>query len=130
MKEFLIKRVIKSRDLSSWLDSKKSMQYDFDKQDRFPVRIIYKTYSIYKDEEGKYLELYKDIYGYKRYQGDKFNDPDLVFLTTKENLIKEYREKIGNELPDERLNQLIDYALNHCEEYEKYNIEDLLNKLR
>jgi len=130
MKEFIIKRVIKSKDLSSWLDSKKSMQFDFDKQDRFPVRIIYKTYNIFKEEDGNYIELYKDIYGYKNYTGDKFNDRSLVFLTSKENLIKEYREKIGNDIPEDRLNQLIDYVIKHCEEYETYDINKILNQLR
>jgi hypothetical protein len=126
MKEFVIKRIIKSRDLSSWLDSRKSMQYDFDKQDRFPVKIIYKTYSIFKDEAGKHLELYKDIYGYKNYSGGKFNNASLVFLTTKENLIKEYKEKIGSDISDEKLGQLFEYAIKHCEEYERYNIDELL----
>ena len=128
MKEFVLKRIIKSKDLTSWLDSKRTMQFDFDKQDRFPVRIIYKTYSIYKDETGKYIELYKDIYGYKNYHGDKFNDENLVFLTTKENMVKEYKQKIGNDITDEKLNSLIEYAIKHCDEYEKYNIEDLLSK--
>jgi|WetSurMetagenome_2_1015567.scaffolds.fasta_scaffold60115_2 hypothetical protein len=130
MKEFLIKRVIKSKDLSSWLDSKRSMQYDFEKQDRFPVRIIYKTYNIFKEENGNYVELYRDIYGYKNYNGDKFNDRSLVFLTSKENLIKEYREKIGNDIPEDRLNQLIDYVMKHCEEYETYDINKILEQLR
>jgi hypothetical protein len=130
MKEFIIKRVIKSRDLSSWLNSKKSMQFDFDKQDRFPVRIIYKTYNIFKEDDGKYVELYKDIYGYKKYDGDKFNDHSLVFLTSKENLIKEYKEKIGNDLSEDRLNQLVEYIIKHCEEYETYDIDKILNQLR
>ena len=64
MKEFLIKRVIKSKDLSGWIDSKRSMTYDFDKVDRFPVRIIYKTYMIDRDDNGLFVELYKDIYNY------------------------------------------------------------------
>jgi len=130
MKEFIIKRVIKSRDLSSWLNSKKSMQFDFDKQDRFPVRIIYKTYNIFKEENGNYVELYKDIYGYKKYDGDKFNDRSLVFLTSKENLIKEYKEKIGGNISEDRLNQLVDYIIKHCEEYETYDIDKILEQLR
>lgn len=111
MKEFLIKRVIKSKDLSYWLYSKRSMQFDFDKQDRFPVRIIYKTYNIFYDEDGRYIELYKDIYNYRNYSGDKFNNPSLVFTTTRDNLFKEYRTKIGYDIPDERLYQLIDYVM-------------------
>jgi hypothetical protein len=129
MKEFLIKRVIKSKDLSSWFDSEKTMQYDFEKQDRFPVRIIYKTYNIFKEEDGNYIELYKDIYGYKNNSGDKFNNPSLVFLTTKENLITEYKEKIGDNITEDRLNQLIDYVIKHCKEYERYDISSLLNRL-
>lgn len=130
MKEFIIKRVIKSKDLSGWLGSKKSMQYEIEKPDRFPVRIIYKTYNIYKDENGKYVELYKDIYNYKNYKGDKFNDPNLVFLTTKENLIKEYRTNIGNDIPDDKLNKLVDYILNNCDEYETYDINKILPLLQ
>ena len=30
MKEFILKRVVKSKDLTSWVKSKKSMTYDFD----------------------------------------------------------------------------------------------------
>lgn len=130
MKEFIIKRVIKSKDLTSWLDSKRSMQFDFEKQDRFPVRIIYKTYNIYKEEGGKYIELYKDIYGYRNYSGDRYNNSSLVFTTTKENLIKEYRAKIGNDIPDDRLNQLVEYVIKHCEEYETYDINKILDQLR
>jgi hypothetical protein len=130
MKEFILKRVIKSKDLTSWLDSKRSMQFDFDKQDRFPVRIIYKTYKIYKDEDGKYIELYRDIYGYRNGSGDKFNNASLVFTTTKENLFKEYRKNIGNDIPDDRLNLLIEYAMKHCDEYETYDIDKILNQIR
>ena len=129
MKEFIIKRIIKSKDLSFWLDSKKSMQFEFDKQDRFPVRIIYKTFSFDKDENGAFVELYRDVYNYKRNPStDKFNNNDLVFLTTKENLLKEYRQKIGNDLNDEKLNILIDYVIKNCGEYEKYYLSELLNK--
>ena len=130
MKEFIIKRVIKSRDLTSWIDSKKTMQFDFNKQDRFPVRITYKTYNIFKEETGNFLELYRDIYGYNKSRNDKFNDFDLTFLSTKQNLMKEYRDKIGNDINDEKLEQLIDYALKHCDEYEKYNISALLDALK
>lgn len=130
MKEFILKRVIKSKDLTSWLDSKRTMQFDFDKQDRFPVRIYYKTYNIYKEDGAKYLELYKDIYGYKKYQGDKYNDFNLTFLTTKENLIKEYKEKIGNDLSDEKLGALMEFVLKNCDEYEKYNISTLLEQIK
>jgi len=130
MKEFILKRVIKSRDLTSWLDSKRSMQFDFDKQDRFPVKIIYKTYNIYKEDGNSYIELYKDIYGYRNSRGDKYNDFSLTFLTTKENLMKEYREKIGSDLNDEKLGALIDYAMKHCDEYEKYNISTLLEQIK
>jgi len=67
MKEFIIKRVIKSEDLSGWMDSKRSMTFEFADIDRFPVRIIYKTFMVNKDESGPYIELYQDIYNYKKF---------------------------------------------------------------
>jgi hypothetical protein len=127
MKEFIIRRVVKSKDLSYWFDSQKTMSYDFEDSERFPVNIIYKTYCFGKDENGAYVELYKDIYNYRNRNNInlKYNNPELVFLTTKENLIKEYRTRIGNEMSDEELNKLIDYITSHCKEYERYYLDEL-----
>ena len=127
MKEFIIHRIIKSEDLSFWLDSKKTMSYEIEKQDRFPITIIYKTYWFDIDEKGAYVELYKDIYNYKNKSNisEKFNNQDLVFLTTAENLKKEYREKIGNGLSDEALDVLVNRIMKTCDEYERYYLDDL-----
>jgi hypothetical protein len=127
MKEFLIKRVIKSKDLSGWIDSKRSMSYDFDRIDRFPVRIVYKTYTIDKDENGLFVELYKDVYNYSNSRNidTKWNREELVTLTTRDNLFNEFKLKSKGELTDERLNQLVDYVLNKLDTYEKYYIKDL-----
>jgi len=127
MKEFLIKRVIKSKDLSGWMDSKRSMTYDFDRVDRFPVRIIYKTYMIDRDDNGLFVELYKDIYNYSNSRNidTKWNKEELVALTTRENLIKEFELKAKGELNDEKINQLVDFVLKDLDTYERYYIKEL-----
>jgi hypothetical protein len=127
MKEFLIKRVIKSRDLSDWIGSKRSMTYDFAKIDRFPVRIIYKTYTIGRDEKGLFVELYKDIYNYSNTRNidTKWNAEELITLTTKENLFSEFKAKAKDELTEERLNLLVDFVLQKLDTYERYYINEL-----
>lgn len=127
MKEFLIKRVIKSRDLSDWIGSKRSMTYDFAKIDRFPVRIIYKTYTIGRDEKGLFVELYKDIYNYSNTRNidTKWNAEELITLTTKENLFSEFKAKAKGELTEERLNLLVDFVLQKLDTYERYYINEL-----
>jgi hypothetical protein len=127
MKEFLIKRVIKSRDLSDWIGSKRSMTYDFAKIDRFPVRIIYKTYTIGRDEKGLFVELYKDIYNYSNTRNidTKWNAEELITLTTKENLFSEFKAKAKDELTEERLNLLVDFILQKLDTYERYYINEL-----
>ncbi len=127
MKEFLIKRVIKSKDLSSWMDSKRSMTYDFEKIDRFPVRIIYKTYMIDRDEKGLFVELYKDIYNYSNSSNisAKWNDESLITLSTKDNLKSEFKAKSKGEIPDDKLDTLVDYVLKRLDTYERYYIKDL-----
>jgi len=127
MKEFLIKRVIKSKDLSSWLGSTRSMTYDFDKIDRFPVRIIYKTFNIDKDEKGLYVELYNDVYGYSNSRNidTKWNEEDLVILSTKENLMSEFAKKSKGELTPEKIEEITNYVLKKLDTYERYYIKDL-----
>lgn len=129
MKEFIIKRVVKSTDLSSWLGSKKTLIYDFDEVDKFPVKITYNTFEMDKDFNGNYVILYKDIYNYSSGRiNSELNDPELITLTNKENLIAEYRKKFGNDLREDALNMIIDYLISNGEEYEKYYIEDLKQK--
>ncbi len=127
MKEFLINRVIKSKDLSSWLESSRSMTYDFEQIDRFPVRIIYKTYMIDRDETGLFVELYKDIYNYSNPGNinSKWNEESLITLSTKENLAKEFRQKSKGEIPEDRIDGLVDYVLKKLDTYERYYIKEL-----
>ncbi len=132
MKEFIIKRVIKSDDLHYWLSSTRSMTYDLKPQDQFPVRIIYRTFTVFRDDYGPYIELYKDIYGYKRASSyGQNNDPSLIILTTKENILREYKIKIrDNKIPEDRLEKIIDYVINNATEYERYYFSDLDERLR
>lgn len=126
MKEFLIKRVIKSQDLSGWLDSKRSMTYDFDKIDRFTVRIIYKTFMIDRDEKGLFVELYKDIYNYSnsRNISSKWDNDQLITLTTSENLLNEFKIKAKGEYTEEKINVIVDYVLKNLDTYERYYINE------
>lgn len=130
MKEFIIKKVVKSKDLTSWLTSKKTLIYEFAEADKFPVRITYKTFGMDKDNVGNYIILYKDIYNYSNSNNinSQLDDPGLITLTNKQNLITEYRKNFGNDITDEALNVIIDYLINNGEEYEKYYIEDLKTK--
>ncbi|MFZ1320513.1 MAG: L,D-transpeptidase family protein [Ignavibacteria bacterium] len=130
MKQFIIKKVVKSEDLSGWLDSKKTLIYNFEEGDKFPVRIIYKTYEIDKDGTGYYITLFKDIYNYSSGRiNETLNDPGLIFLSNNENLFAEYRKVIGNDISNDALNILVEYVLNKGIEYEKYYISDIKNTL-
>ncbi|MCY7363106.1 MAG: L,D-transpeptidase family protein [Ignavibacteria bacterium] len=130
MKEFILKRVVKSKDLSGWLRSKKTMIYDFEEIDKFPVQIIYKTYEVDNDAKGKYIMLFKDIYNYDNpgKVNTTLNDPALITLTTTENILEDYRKIFGNDIKDEPLTMMIDYVINSGQEYEKFYIDDLKEK--
>jgi hypothetical protein len=125
MKEFIIKRVIKSQDLSSWFGSKRSMTFEFARQDRFPVKIIYKTFSVGKDEDGIYIEKYQDIYGYGyRHSKDKYNDDGLITMTTEENVLTEYYLKFGKNIPEDKLRKAISNIISTGKYYEKNYINE------
>jgi lipoprotein-anchoring transpeptidase ErfK/SrfK len=131
MKEFIIRRVVKSEDLSGWLGSKKTLIYDFEESDKFPVRIIYKTFDMDKDETGNYIILFKDVYNYKNSDNIdiEWDDPGLITLTNKENLFSEYRKKFGRDsISGEALNVMLDYLINNGKEYQKYYVDDLKKK--
>ncbi|MBS1492931.1 MAG: L,D-transpeptidase [Bacteroidetes bacterium] len=127
MKEFILKRVVKSKDLTSWVKSKKSMTYDFDEIDKFPVRIIYKTYELSQDDYGHYISFFKDIYNYqgKDLSRDNWNDPSLMTFTTKENILNEYNREYGWNIPKEKLDEIIEYLMKNGKPYERYYFEDL-----
>ncbi len=130
MKEFIIRRVVKSKDLTAWLKSKRTLVFDFEEIDKFPVLITYKTFEMDKDEIGKYIILYKDIYNYANPDNIdiSWDDPGLITLTNKENLFSEYKKKFGNDIPDEALVLIINYIINTGELYEKYYIDELKEK--
>ncbi len=130
MKEFIIKKIIKTDDLTYWLDSKKSMIYFLEERDKFPVRIIYKTFNIDVDDFGPYIELFDDIYGYSNPNriNTKWNDVNLITLTSKENILNEFRNEIGMDISEENLNFIADYVLNNIQKYEKYYLKDLMDK--
>lgn len=131
MKQFIIKRVVKSEDLSSWLGSKKTMIYEFQEVDKFPVRIIYKTYDIDLDENGYYITVFDDIYKYAdRSRIDPVRDVDsLVIIGDYENVKAEFNSKVKQHgIPDDALNLIIDYVLNNATRYEKLYINDLKQK--
>lgn len=126
MKEFLIKRVVKSDDLSKWMDSKKSLVYMIKDEDKFPVKIIYKTFDINSDSFGPYIEFYKDIYNYSSGKiNTKLNDPSLIILTSKENIIEEFKNEFNQGLTVDELSLIIDNLLKNKTDYEKYYFADL-----
>jgi hypothetical protein len=130
MKRFLIRRVIKSKDLSAWIGSKRTMQYDFEEIDKFPVQIIYKTFDINKDGNGYYIELFKDVYKYEnpRNINTKENDPGLITLSTKENIKAEFINKYNKGLTETELDFIIDWLLANGEQYYRYYFTELQQK--
>jgi hypothetical protein len=130
MKEFIIKRVVKSKDLSGWLGSNKTLIYNLEEIDKFPVQITYKTFEVDNDSQGKYILLFKDIYNYKNPKNidTKVNDPSLITLSTTENIFSEYRKTFGNDINDDLLTMMVEYVINNGEEYQKYYLDDLKNK--
>ncbi len=131
MKQFIIKRVVKSSDLSSWLGSKRTMIYDFEDIDMFPVTIYYKTYSIDRDENGFYITMFKDIYNYAdRSKINPVKDVDSLVITADiETVKKEFNEKVKDHgIPEDALNLMIDYAVNKAPKYQKLYVEELKSK--
>jgi hypothetical protein len=128
MKEFIIKRVIKNDDLSGWLGSKKSMTFEIKEPDRFPVRIIYKTFDIDYDEYGYYIVFYKDVYNYeKNLKLSEYDDPDLITLTNEGNVLGEFRDKhLPTKYSNEKIIPILQSLVNDHKYYEKYYFDDLL----
>ncbi|MBN1634056.1 MAG: L,D-transpeptidase [Ignavibacteria bacterium] len=127
MKEFIIKRIIKNDNLQYWLSSKKTLSYDLKANDIFPVRVIYKTFSAFRDNNGPYIELYKDIYSYGRTSKySKQNQKDLIVLTNTENIFTEYKKNIrDNKISDEKLKKIIEYVISKGKLYERYYVKDI-----
>lgn len=133
MKEFIIRKIIKSDTLENWLDKDKrrSMTYDMKEGDKFPVRIIYKTYRIGHEEgSGPYFEKYRDFYGYRKwnFSRDRLNDSTLVTLTTKENILNELNNNFTYSLPNEKLDQIIEFLIDKADSYERYYFRNLARR--
>jgi len=130
MKEFIVKKIVRSEDLSSWIGSKRSMIFEMKEEDRFPVRIIYKTFDIKRDSYGDYIIFYKDVYGYeKRGKISKFDDPELITYSALDNILAEFKLKhFSINIPDEKIIPIIENLLASHSEYEKYYFEDLVKE--
>jgi hypothetical protein len=128
MKQFIIKRVIKSDDLSHWLGSKKSMTYEIKDEDKFPVRIKYKTFDIKSDEFGDYIIFYKDVYSYSSgVKLGKFDNLTLITFSTLENILNDYKLKhFSKQIPDEKIIPIIENLLSSHEYYMKYYFDELV----
>jgi hypothetical protein len=128
MKEFILKKVIVSRDLTDWLDSKRSMTYVFEEEDKFPVRIIYRTFDINKDPNGEYVEFFKDVYSYEKgAKWSKFDEEELMTFTNLDNMLAYYKIKNpAKRIPDEKLIPILEKLISSHTDYQKYYLDDLL----
>jgi hypothetical protein len=129
MKKFIINKVIKNDDLSYWMGSKKSMTYEIKEDDKFPVRIIYRTFDIKNDDGGDYIIFYKDVYNYGGGEElSKFDDPSLITLTTTENVANELKTKYpSKQSTNDTLIPILDYLISNHKDYHKYYFGDLLS---
>ncbi|HEY3250868.1 MAG TPA: L,D-transpeptidase [Ignavibacteria bacterium] len=132
MKKFICTKVIISSDIAWWINSKKSMMFEISEQDRFPVRIKYKTFNIESDGYGDYIVFFKDIYGYGDGSGwSKFDEPELMTFTNTENILAEYKaahKPNQFSISDEKLIPIIEKLIANHKDYEKYYFEDLLSE--
>jgi hypothetical protein len=132
MKQFIVNKVVTSSDLSWWSKSKKSMIYNFQEEDKFPVRIIYKTFDISSDSYGDYIIFFKDVYSYADGSGwSKFDEPGLMTFSDTESILAEYKaEHKPNQftIADDRLIPIIEKLKANHKDYEKYYFEDLLSE--
>jgi len=129
MKQFILKKVIKSRDLTGWLGSKKSMTFEFADEDKFPVRIKYRTFDVNNDSNGDYVIFFKDVYSYASgAKWSKFDDPDLMTFTNLENILAYYKLKNPTKkIPDEKLIPILENLVANHTDYQKYYLNDLLS---
>jgi len=132
MKQFIVNKVVTSSDLSWWSKSKKSMIYNFEEEDKFPVRIIYRTFDISSDSYGDYIIFFKDVYSYADGSGwSKFDDPDLMTFSTEESILAEYKAKHKSNqtsISDDRLIPIIEKIIANHKDYERYYFSDLLSE--
>ncbi|MEO6691735.1 MAG: L,D-transpeptidase, partial [Saprospiraceae bacterium] len=128
LKSFVCKRIVRSKDLTWWINSKKSMIYELSEEDKFPVRIIYKLFDVNKDEFGMYVVFFKDVYGYSRGASySKFDDPNLFTFISPENIFNELKKEYPTYKADDKLLQLIPNLAESHTDYQKYYFDDILN---
>lgn len=129
LKEFICKRIVRSKDLTWWIGSKKSMIYEMQPEDKFPVRIIYKLFDVEIDENGVYIEFYKDVYGYaKGSKYSKFDEPELFTFISTENILTEIKKEFPTKnIPDDKLIPIIEQLVDSHNDYQKYYFDELLN---
>lgn len=127
LKEFIIEKVIKSEDLTYWLESKKSMDYVLKEQDKLPFIIIYKTFAIGKDENGNYITFFKDFYGYdSSLYNVNTDDSSLITASSFKNILNELRWKCPSvNVPDEKLKLILEKLIAEHENYEKYYFKEI-----
>ena len=132
MKKFICKKVVVSNDLSWWINSKKSMMFDFAEEDKFPVRIIYRTFDISGDDYGDYIIFFKDIYRYSDGSGwSNYDEPELMTFSTTEEILADYKKKHKPNqfsIPDDRLIPIIEKLIANHKDYQKYYFVDLLSE--
>ncbi len=130
MKEFIVKKIVRSEDLTRWLGSKQSMMFEMQEEDRFPVRIIYKTYDLKRDSYGDYIIFYKDVYNYGGgARLSKFDDEGLITYSTLENILTEFKLKHpASNIPDEKIIPIIENLLSSHTDFEKYYFDDLVKE--
>jgi len=130
MKRFIMKKVIKSEDLTFWLNSRQSMIFEMKEEDRFPVRIIYKTFDIRRDSYGDYIMFYKDVYNYENgARLSKFDEPELITFATVSNVLNELKFKHTSiQIPDEKIIPIIENLLSECSYNTKYYFGDLVRE--
>ena len=132
MKRFIVTHMVTSQDLSWWANSKKSMTYNFteEEKEKFPVRIIYKTYDIGSDSYGDYIIFFKDIYGYaKGSKLSKYDREELITFSTLENIRADYKaahKPNQFQLSDDKLIPIIENLISDHRDYEKYYFTDLV----
>lgn len=129
IKEFICKKVVVSRDISGWVGSKKSMTFEMAEEDKFPVRIMYKTFDVAKDSYGEYVEFFKDVYNYSKGSGwGKFDDPSLMTFTTVDAVVSEYKkEHPSNKIQDDKLIPIIEKLVAEHQDYQKYYFDELMS---
>lgn len=129
MKEFICKKVVVSRDLTDWIGSKRSMTYELKEEDKFPVRIVYRTYDVNRDTNGDYVVFFKDVYSYgSGAKWSKYDEPELMSFANLENLLAFYKYRNPTKrIPDEKLIPILETLISSHTDYQKYYLNDLLS---